>query len=143
MSPPGHRPRSRRNSTHTNHLRRTITGTTDTTQKSAPSAVELVAELVALEEQAEALTARIAGIRAELAERHPVKGAYPAGDYTITVSVAQRKDTAAIARDFPAAKFPELYRPAIDTKSVDAYAQLGKIDLAKYLVAGAPSVKIK
>lgn len=114
-----------------------------TAATSGPSDVDLVAELVALEEQAEQVTARIAGIRAELAERHPAKGAYPAGDYTITVSVAQRKDTAAIAHDFPAAKYPELYKPAIDTKSVDAYAQLGKIDLSAYLVAGAPSVKIK
>jgi hypothetical protein len=104
--------------------------------------VDLAAELVALEEQAEPILARIAGIKAELAERHPAKGDYPAGDYRIRVSVVQRKDTAAIARDYPAARFPELYKPAIDTKSVDAMAQLGQLDLSKYLVAGSPSIKV-
>ncbi|NUP75336.1 MAG: hypothetical protein HOQ07_11920 [Sinomonas sp.] len=104
--------------------------------------IQLALELVSLEEQAEAILARINGIKSELAERHPEKGDYPAGDYRIRVTVAQRKDTAAIARDYPAARYPDLYKPAIDTKSVDAYAQLGKIDLTQYLVSGSPSVKV-
>jgi ABC-type Fe3+-hydroxamate transport system substrate-binding protein len=103
--------------------------------------LDLVAELVALEEQAEPILARIAGIKAELAERHPAKGDYPAGDYTIKVTVSQRLDTKKIEADFPVAQNHEMYKQAVDTTYAKAVLQKRGL-LEQYQVASAPSVKV-
>jgi hypothetical protein len=103
--------------------------------------VDLVAELVALEEQAEPILARIAGIKAELAERHPAKGDYPAGDYRIRVTIAQRIDAAKIEQDFPVAQHPDFYRRAVDTTYAKAVLQKQGI-LDQYQTPSAPSVKV-
>ena len=103
--------------------------------------LDLVTELVHLQEQAEAINARIDGIKAELAERHPAKGDYPAGDWTIKVTVAQRLDVKKIEQDFPVAANHEMYKTAVDTTY--AKAVLAKRGLlADYQTASAPSVKV-
>jgi hypothetical protein len=103
--------------------------------------LDLVAELVALEEQAEPILARIAGIKAELAERHPAKGDYPAGDYRIRITVSQRLDAAKIEEDFPVAQHPDFYKRAVDTTYAKAVLQKQGV-LEQYQTASAPSVKV-
>lgn len=105
------------------------------------SDLDLVAELVALEDQLEPIKARIEGIKAELAERHPAKGDYPAGDYKIKITVAQRLDAAKIEADYPVAQYPEFYRRAVDTTYAKAVlAKQGVLE--QYQTSSAPSVKV-
>jgi hypothetical protein len=103
--------------------------------------VDLAAELVALEEQAEPILARIAGIKAELADRHPAKGDYPAGDYRIRVTISQRLDAARIEEDFPVAQNPEFYKRSVDTTYAKAVLQKRGV-LEQYQTASTPSVKV-
>jgi hypothetical protein len=103
--------------------------------------VDLAAELVALEEQAEPILARIAGIKAELAERHPAKGDYPAGDYKIRVTISQRLDSAKIEADFPVAQHPDFYKRTVDTTYAKAVLTKQGV-LEDYQTASAPSVKV-
>lgn len=119
------------------------TETSTRKNRQEPTDVELAAELVKLEEQIEPVTARIAGIKAQLAERHPAKGDYEAGDYKVRITIAARKDLKKIEADFPVRQHPSLYKPALDTKKVDAFFELSREhDIADYQIAGSPSVKV-
>lgn len=108
---------------------------------STATDLDLVDELVALEEQLEPIKARIEGIKAELAERHPDKGDYPAGDYKIKVTISQRLDAKKIEDDYPVTQYPEFYKRAVDTTYAKAVLQKQGV-LEQYQVASAPSVKV-
>lgn len=118
--------------------------TTQATDNHQPKTdIELAAQLAALLEQKEHLDARIDDVKAQIAERHPEKGDYKAGDYTIRVSVTNRLDPKKIGAEFPPDIYREnFYKDAVDTERFKAFMVVAGKDLAQYQTASAPSVRI-
>jgi hypothetical protein len=116
---------------------------TSADQHQQPTDVELAAQLATLLEQKERVDARIADVKAQLVERHPEKGDYKAGDFTIRVTVVNTLDAKKIAAEFPAETFGDnFYKRAVDTERFKAFMLVAGKDLADFQKQSAPSVKV-
>lgn len=118
--------------------------TTQTTDQHQPRTdVELAAQLATLLEQEERLKARIDDVKAQLVERHPEKGDYKAGDFTIRVAVTNRLDPKKILKEFPPEQFGDnFYKRAVDTERFKAFMLVANKDISDYQTASSPSVRL-
>lgn len=100
----------------------------------------LAAQLAAIQEAREVLTAREADVKAAILELCPGPDRYVAGDHLLYVSVASRIDFAAVAAKYPASSYPELYSLVPDTKKVRHH--LAPSDVEYVSKPGTPSVRL-
>lgn len=91
----------------------------------------------------ENLTMRLKDAKARIAERHPEKGDYVAGDFKIRVTVTNTLDAKKIAEAFPPETFGDtIYKRAVDTERFKAHMLVAGRDLAEFQKQSAPSVKV-
>lgn len=99
----------------------------------------LADEYTQLADQATRIKDRQDQIKTILADLLPTGG--DVGDYRVTVTRPRRLDPKAIEAAFPVTQRPELYRPAINTTAVRKH--IAEVDLERFMVEGAPVVKVQ
>lgn len=100
---------------------------------------DLVSRRVDIDEQIDRLSGEKQQINARLAELG--LGKHDAGDWTVSVSVSKRLDTAAIEQRFPVTQYPHLYKAAVDTAAIRE--NFSPIELEKFEISSKPSVTVK
>lgn len=82
----------------------------------------LAAQLIDVQLRLQPLRDQEAALKAQIREalNGEGPGTYQAGNVAVTAKATRRLDLDAIAADFPAERFPQLYKLAPDTKAVRA-----------------------
>ncbi|RSX53965.1 hypothetical protein D2E25_0271 [Bifidobacterium goeldii] len=80
-------------------------------------------------------------IKQQILVSHPTPGTYEAGALTVTVkNGARRLDARKLEKAYPADKYPQLYKNALDTKMVRQ--QFAPAALEAYQTASSPTVVV-
>ena len=100
---------------------------------------QLVEERAALASKRTELDDRIKDIDALLTEQLD-KGTHQIAGYKVIVTQPARLDSAKLAEAFPVVRFPEYYKPALDTASVKA--DISANALAQFQTVGRKQLRI-
>ncbi|ALJ19560.1 hypothetical protein [Microbacterium sp. No. 7] len=93
----------------------------------------------AIREQIDVLNQELDLINDQLRESYDY-GSHKEGDYVVSIQRNPRFNTAAFTKSFPVERYPQYYKPAVDTAALKDY--FAPVDLKKWQIEGAKKVVV-